>query len=78
MPKTKPPYPEAFGKEAVALAGSSEKTVPELAQDLGISDQTLRNWLHQADVDAGKGRPGALTTAEREELRRQRREHQTL
>ena len=78
MPKTKPPYPEAFRQEAVALARNSEKTVPELAQDLGISDQTLRNWLHQADVDAGKGERGELTTAEREELRRLRRENQTL
>src|SRR5690348_8056337 len=78
MPKTRPPYPEAFRKEAVALARSSGKTMPEVAQELGISDQTLRNWLHQADVDAGKGERGELTTAEREELRRLRREVKTL
>lgn len=77
-PKTKPPYREAFRSEAVVLARSSAKPVPRLAQELGVSDQTLRNWLHQGDVDAGRGRPGELTTAEREELPRLRREVKTL
>jgi transposase-like protein len=78
MPRTRPPYPPAFRSEAVALLRTSGKSVPEVARDLGISDQTLRNWLHQADVDAGHGRPGELTTAEREELGRLRREVRTL
>ena len=78
MPRTRPPYPAAFRAEAVELARSSGKTVPELAADLGVSGQTLRNWQRQADVDAGHGRPGELTTAERQELPRQRRENQVL
>jgi transposase len=78
VPRTRPPYPAAFRVEAVELARSSGKPIPELAKDLGVSGQTLRNWVHQADVDAGQGRPGELTTAEREELRRLRRENQTL
>src|SRR6266516_2222493 len=78
VPRTRPPYPAAFRAEAIELARTSGKTIPELAQDLGVSGQTLRNWLHQADVDAGRGRPGELTTAEREELRRLRRENQVL
>jgi len=60
------------------LARSSGKTIPELATDLGVSGQTLRNWLHQADVNAGHGRPGELTTAEQQELRRLRRENHIL
>jgi transposase len=70
--------PSSVPAEAIELARTSGKTIPELAQDLGVSGQTLRNWLHQADVDAGRGRPGELTTAEREELRRLRRENQVL
>jgi transposase len=50
----------------------SERSIAQVARDLGVSNQTLRNWIKQADVDAGK-REG-LTTDEREELRRLRRE----
>jgi transposase len=78
VPRTRPPYPAAFRAEAVELTRTSGKTIPELAQDLGVSGQTLRNWLHQADVDAGRGRPGELSTAEREELRRLRRDNHIL
>jgi transposase len=78
VPRTRPPYPAAFRAEAIELARTSGKTIPELAADLGVSGQTLRNWLRQADVDAGHGRPGELTSAAREELRRLRRENQTL
>jgi transposase len=78
VPRTRPPYPAAFRAEAVELARSSGKTITQLAKDLGVSGQTLRNWVHQADVDAGRGRPGELTTAEREELGRLRRENQVL
>jgi transposase len=78
VPRTRPPYPAAFRAEAVELARSSGKTIPELAAALGVSGQTLRNWVHQADVDAGGGRPGELTTAEQQELRRLRRENQVL
>lgn len=44
----------------------------------GISEQALRGWVKRADSDAGWGQPGELTTAEREELRRLRREVKTL
>jgi transposase-like protein len=50
-----------------------EKPVVELACDLGISESCLRNWMAQADRDEGRRRDG-LTTAEREELVRLRRE----
>src|SRR5215212_8041187 len=63
MPRTRPPYPAEFRREAVAA-------------ELGVSEQTLRNWRRQGDVDAG--RVEGLTTDEREELRRLRRENRRL
>ena len=78
MPRTHPPYPPEFRAEAVRLARSSEKSIPALAVDLGVSSEALRHWLRQADADEGRGQPGDLTTDEREELRRLRREVRTL
>jgi transposase-like protein len=76
MARTHPPYLPAFRAEAVELARTSGKGVPELARDLGISEQALRGWIKRAEIDAGRGQDGELTTVEREELRRLRRENQ--
>ena len=78
MSKTNPPYPAAFRAEAVALVRGSEKSIPALAGELGVSEQALRDWVRRADVDAGAGPPGALTSAERAELVRLRRENRVL
>ncbi len=78
MPRTHPPYPLEFRAEAVRLARGSDKSIPALAADLGISSEALRHWLRQADADAGRGQPGDLTSDERAELRRLRREVKTL
>ena len=77
MPRTRPPYPPEFRAEAVELIRSGAKSIRGLSRDLGVSDQTLRNWLRQGDLDAGR-RTDGLTTAEREELRRLRAENRTL
>ena len=74
--KTRPPYPPEFRAEAVRLARSSGLPLPELARELGVSPQSLRNWLGQAQIDAGE-REG-LTSDEREELRRLRRDNARL
>ena len=76
MPRTRPIYPEEFRREAVALLKSSGNTVREIARDLGVSEQTLRNWRKQADVDAGRAH--GLSSVEREELGRLRRENRLL
>lgn len=75
MPKT-PPYPEEFRHEAVRLLRRGDRSIPELARDLGVSQQSLRNWSRQVDVDEGKQE--GLTSDERDELRRLRRENRIL
>ena len=70
------PYPLEFRREAVELLKRSGKSVPELARELGVSPQSLRNWARQIDVDEGKA--AGLTSDEREELRRLRRENRIL
>ena len=74
---TIPPYPEEFRREAVRLLRRGDRTVPELARDLGVSPQSLRNWSKQEDLDSGR-RSDGLTSEEREELKRLRRENRTL
>jgi transposase len=70
------PYPIEFRREAVALLKSSGKSVPQLASELGVSPQSLRNWSRRLDVD--EGRSSGLSSDEREELRRLRRELRTV
>src|ERR1700758_2357872 len=76
MPKSRPPYPEEFRREAVALIRSGQRTLAEASRSLGVSQQTLRNWLKQEAVDAG--RVEGVSSEEREELRRLRREVRVL
>ena len=75
MPKTKP-YSEEFRREAVRLLQSSGRSVPQLAAELGCSPQSLRNWSRQVDVDEGKAE--GLSSDDRDELRRLRREVKVL
>jgi transposase len=77
VPRTRPPYPPEFRAEAVRLARSTGKTPQQVADDLGVSRQSVANWLRQADLDDGR-RDDGLTAAEREELRRLRREVREL
>ena len=77
MAKHVPPYPPEFRMEAIRLARSSGKPHAQLARELGLTSETLRLWLKQADLDEGK-RGDGLTTDEQEELRRLRRENRIL
>jgi transposase len=71
------PYPPEFRAEAIRLAQSSGRSHRQIADDLGITSETLRLWLKQADLDEGKRHDG-LTSDEQEELRRLRREVRIL
>jgi transposase len=75
MPKM-PRYTLEFRLEAVRLLRSSDRPVPQLARELGVSPQTLRNWSVQLAVDEGKAE--GLSSTERDELRRLRRENRIL
>lgn len=75
MPKV-PPFSKEFREEAVRLLRSSNRTAEQLARELGCSPQSIRNWARQIDVD--QGRAEGLTTAERDELRKLRREVRIL
>jgi transposase len=77
VPRTRPPYPEEFRREAVRLARVGDKPQSQLAKDLGISDVTLRHWLKEERAQRGE-RPGGLSGEEREELARLRDENATL
>jgi transposase len=72
MPKTRAPYDEEFRRETVGLMFRGERSLADLSGELGVSQQTLRNWRRRAGVEAGK-LPG-MSVAEAEELRRVKRE----
>ncbi len=83
MPRTRPPYPPEFRAQVVALARAG-RTPEELAKEFEPSEVTIRSCIAQAAVDERAAaapraeRAGALTTAEREELARLRREVKQL
>lgn len=76
MPKAKPPYPPQFRSRMVELVRSG-RTPAELAREFEPSAEAIRNWVKQADLDEGRRQDG-LTTHEREELVRLRRENRQL
>jgi len=76
MPKTRSPYPAEFREQIVALHRAG-RTPRELADEFEPSEQTIRSWIKQADRDEGR-RDDGLTSDEREELKRLRKEVRNL
>ena len=76
MPNPRPAYPPEFKAEAVRLATAPGNTLTGTARDLGVSLESLRKWIRQADVDAG--RRDGLTSEERAEVTRLRRRIRVL
>lgn len=67
-----------FKAEAARLCTLGDRSIGQVAADLDLTETALREWVKRSDIDAGKGPPGALTTVEREELQRLRRENKRL
>ena len=76
MPRTRPPYPPEYRQQIVDLVRAG-RSPEELAREFEPTGQTIRNWVKQTDLDEGRRQDG-LTTVEREELRRLRRENMQL
>ena len=79
MPRTRPPYPAEFRQQLIELVRVG-RTPVELSREFGCSAQSITNWVAQAAIDNGKPLPGkeGLTTTEREELARLRRQVRQL
>ena len=67
-----------FKAETVRLVRTSDKNISTIARELDLTETALRHWVKQAEIDAGRGPAGALTTAERDELAQLRRENKRL
>jgi len=76
MPRRRSPYPAEFRYQMVELVRAG-RTPEELSREFEPSAQAIRNWVAQADRDEGR-RPDGLTSTEREELRRLKRENRRL
>ena len=76
VPRTRPAYPSEFRREAIELLRAG-RTPVELSESLGVSQQTLRNWRRQDQVDR-RERDDGVRTDERVELARLRRENLRL
>ena|ERR1700726_351238 len=73
MGKTRAAYPPEFRRQMVELVRAGRSP----AREFEPTAQSIRNWLAQSERNAGRG-DGGLTTAEREELNRLRRENRQL
>ncbi len=71
-------FTAAYKAETVRLIREGGKPVSQVARDLDLSETAVRRWLSQAEVDAGRGSRGELTTAEREEIQKLRRQVRVL
>jgi len=76
MPRTHRPYPPEFRQRMIELVRAGRKP-EQLAKEFEPTAQTIWNWLKQADLDTGR-RDDGLTSDEKEELRRLRRENRQL
>jgi transposase len=71
-------FSKQYKAEVVELIRKSGKSIGAIAKEIDLTETAVRAWVRQAEVDAGHGPAGALTTAEREELAQLRRRVKTL
>ena len=79
MPKSHQRYPAEFRQQLIELVRAG-RNPEELSREFGCTAQSIRNWVAQAAIDNGKALPGkdGLTSAEREEVARLRRQVRQL
>ncbi len=77
MPRHRRKYPDELRERAVRVVIESKRPVAQVARELGIQPESLRNWVRQAEADAGL-RADRLTTEERERLKALERENRDL
>lgn len=78
MPRKRRVFSTEYKAEVVKLIHESGKSVGQVCQELDLTESAVRKWVAQVEVDAGHGPSGALTSDERDELRRLRRENTRL
>jgi transposase len=69
-------FTAAYKAEVVELCRKGDRSIPQVARDLDLTETAVREWVRQAEIDDGR-RPG-LTSSEREELARLRKENRVL
>lgn len=74
MSRKRRSFTDEFKAEVVNLITEQGRAIRQVCQELDLTESSVRRWVQRAAIDAGHGPEGALTTAEREELRRLRRE----
>ncbi len=71
-------FSEEFKLEAARLVREGKRSIASVARELDIYESSLGRWVKQFDIDQGRGPEGALSSEEREELRRLRKENRQL
>lgn len=71
-------FTKEFKAEVVTLCRAGDRTVSQVARDLDLTETAVREWVKQAEVDAGHGEGAELTSAEKQELALLRRENRVL
>lgn len=78
MKRKRRKFTDEFKQETVRLIREGGKSIGEVSRDLDLTESAVRQWVRQAEIDEGRGGSGALTSSEREELQRLRRENRQL
>ena len=78
MSRKRRAFSAEYKAEVVKLIQESGKSVGQVCRELDLTETAVRKWVAQGEIDAGRGPSGALTSEEREELRRLRRENTRL
>jgi transposase len=78
MTRKRRTFSDEYKAEVVKLIEESEKSIAQVCRELDLTETAVRRWVAQSEVDAGRGATGVVTSEEREELRRLRRENTQL